>query len=427
MGLIKAGIGALGGTMADQWKEVFVCDELKDDVLAVRALPRTDRRSSNTKGSKNVISDGSLITVSVGQCALTVENGRVVDVAMEPGQYQFSTQVEPSIFAPEASHRIKQVFSQAGNRFGFGGQSSNDQRVIYINTKEIRGGKFGTPSPIPFRIIDPRINLDYEASIRCNGEYSFIIEDPMTFYQRVIGNLDGEFRFRDVESIMRSSMVDALSPAFGEIAAKGIRYSEITRRENRDLLKQALSQELSHEWLAQRGISLYSVAINSTVMSEEDQEYLKQLQRSASLSNPNLAAGYSVETQGRAMNTAAGNPNGAMNGFIGMNMAGGGGNGGMAQGLFNVAAQGGGQPIPPVQQQGGGQQQQQYAQQGQGGQRAGGWQCPKCGNACSDDAAFCMRCGTPRPQRPAGAFCPKCGAPAQDGAAFCMKCGTKLA
>lgn len=415
MGLIKAGIGALGGTLADQWKEVFVCDDLKDDVLAVCAQPRTDRRSSNKKGSQHVISDGSLITVSVGQCALTVENGRVMDVAMEPGQYQFSTQVEPSIFAPDANHRVKQVFAQAGNRFGFGGQTSNDQRVIYINTKEIRGGKFGTPSPIPFRIIDPRINLDYEASIRCNGEYSFIIEDPMTFYQRVIGNLDGEFRFRQLEGIMRSTIIDALSPAFGEIAAKGIRYSEITRRENRELLKQALSEELSHEWLEQRGISLYSVAINSTVMSDEDQEYLKQLQRSASLANPNLAAGYSVETQGRAMNTAAGNAGGAMNGFIGMNMAGG-GNGGMAQNLFNVAAQGGGQPIPPVQR--GGQQ---------GGQAAGGWQCPQCGNACPDEAAFCMKCGTARPQQAAGGFCPKCGAPTQAGAAFCMKCGTKLA
>lgn len=416
MGLIKAGIGALGGTMADQWKEVFVCDQLKDDVLAVRALPRTDRRSSNRHGSQNVISNGSLITVGIGQCALTVENGRVIDVAMEPGQYQFSTQVEPSIFAPDANHRIKQVFSQAGNRFGFGGQSSNDQRVIYINTKEIRGGKFGTPSPIPFRIIDPRINLDYEASIRCNGEYSFIIEDPMTFYSRVIGNLDGEFRFRELESMMRATIIDALTPAFGEIAAKGIRYSEITRRENRNLLKQALSEELSTEWLEQRGISLYSVGINSTVMSEEDQEYLKQLQRSASLSNPHLAAGYSVETQGRAMNSAASNPNGAMNGFIGMNMAGG-GNGGMAQGLFNVAAQGGGQPIPPVQT---GQQAQQQAPQ------AGGWQCPKCGNACPDEAAFCMKCGTQRPQQQAGGFCPKCGAPIQPGAAFCMKCGTKL-
>lgn len=417
MGLIKAGIGALGGTMADQWKEVFVCDQLKDDVLAVRARPRTDRRSSNKRGSEFVISDGSLITVGVGQCALTVENGRVIDVAMEPGQYQFSTQVEPSIFAPDANHRVRQVFAQAGNRFGFGGQSSNDQRVIYINTKEIRGGKFGTPSPIPFRIIDPRINLDYEASIRCNGEYSFVIEDPMTFYTKVIGNLDGEFRFRELESMMRSTIIDALSPAFGEIAAKGIRYSEITRRENRNLLKEALSEELSHEWLEQRGISLYAVGINSTVMSDEDQEYLKQLQRSASLSNPNLAAGYSVEAQGRAMNAAANNPAGAMNGFVGMNMAGGGA--GMAQSLFNAAAQGGGQPIPPVQTA-----QQSHGQQPQ--QQAGGWQCPKCGNMCSEDAMFCMRCGTKKPEQAAGGFCPKCGAPTQPGAAFCMKCGTKL-
>lgn len=416
MGLIKAGIGALGETLADQWKEVFVCDELKDDVLAVRARPRTDRRSSNTKGSDYVISDGSLITVGVGQCALTVENGRVVDVAMEPGQYQFSSQAEPSIFAPDANHRVKQVFSQAGNRFGFGGQSSNDQRVIYINTKEIRGGKFGTPSPIPFRIIDPRINLDYEASIKCNGEYSFVIEDPITFYTKVIGNLDGEFRFRELESMMRTTIVDALSPAFGEIAAKGIRYSEITRRENRALLKEALSEELSDEWLKQRGISLYAVGINATVMSDEDQEYLKQLQRSASLANPNLAAGYAVEAQGRAMNIAAGNPSGAMSGFVGMNMAGGGA--GMAQGLFNQAAQGAGQPIPPVQQQ--------VQTAPAASPQAGGWQCPQCGASCPDEAAFCMKCGTPRPQPQAGGFCPQCGTPIQEGAAFCMKCGTKL-
>ena len=420
MGLIKAGIGALGGTMADQWKEVFVCDQMRDDTLAVRCLPRVDKRSANRKGSANVISEGSLITVSDGQCALTVENGKVIDVAMEPGQYQFSSQVEPSIFAPEANHRIRRVFEQAGSRFGFGGQSSNDQRVIYINTKEIRGGKFGTPSPIPFRIVDERINLDYEASIRCNGEYSFAIEDPMTFYTRVCGNIDGEFRFGEVESIMRSTLIDALQPAFGEIAGKGIRYSQLTLRENRALLKEAVSGELSQEWLEMRGIAIRAIAVNSAVISPEDEEYLKQLQRSASLSNPALAAGYSVEVQGRAMNAAASNPNGAMGGFVGMGMAQGAG-GNMAQGMF-AAAQQGGYSIPQARQ--GTPQSQQQPQQQQPQQ--GGWQCPQCGNECSAEAMFCMRCGTKRPQPQAQAFCPSCGAPASPGAAFCMKCGTKL-
>lgn len=415
MGLIKAGMGALGGTLADQWKEVFVCDQMRDDTLAVRCRPRVAGRSANRKGSENVISEGSLITVSDGQCALTVENGKVIDVAMEPGQYQFSSKAEPSIFAPEANHRIRQVFEQTGNRFGFGGQSSNDQRVIYVNTKEIRGGRFGTPSPIPFRVVDERIGLDYEASIRCNGEYSFAIEDPMTFYARVCGNIDGEFRFGELESIMRSTLIDALQPAFGEIAGKGIRYSQLTLRENRNLLKEAVAGELSQEWLAQRGIAIRSIAINSANMSQEDEEYLKQLQRSASLSNPAMAAGYSVEAQGRAVNAAASNPNGAMGGFVGMNMAQGAG-GSMAQGMF-AAAQQGGYSVPPVQQ---GQPQQ--AQQPQ----AGGWQCPQCGNACTGEAMFCMRCGTRRPQQQAQLHCPSCGAAAEPGAAFCMKCGTKL-
>lgn len=422
MGLILAAAGAIGGTLADQWKEVFVCDALKGDVIACRGQKRVDpRRGSNKKGSDYVISDGSVIIVNPGQCAITLENGQIIDVAMQPGAYTFSTKAEPSIFADSTEHKVKSTFATIGNRFGFGGISSTDHRVIYIKTSEVRGSKFGTPSPVPFRIVDARIGLDYEASVRCNGEYTFKIADPITFYNCVCNEIDINYeplRTSTFDSFLRASFADAIQPAFADIASRGIRYSELPAKENRQIIRDAFAEELSEQWLDERGIQIGTIAINSATISPEDEEYLKQAQRAAMYSNPAMAAGYSVESQGRAMVDAANNPNGAMGGFIGM---------GMAQGVnrsdqYFSQAQAGGYSIPaPVQGGRAGAAMQPNAQA-----QNGGWQCPKCGNTCSDDSAFCNKCGTPKPQQQAGGFCGKCGNPVGGNDMFCPKCGNKL-
>ena len=189
MGLIKAAMGSAGGVLADQWKEYFYCEAMEADVLAVKGQKRTSGRSSNTKGSDNIISNGSVIAVADGQCMLIVEQGKVVDVCAEPGEYTYDMSTEPSIFSGSLGQSVKEVFGNIGKRFTFGGDTAKDQRVYYFNTKEIMDNKFGTPNPIPFRVVDSKIGLDIDVAVRCSGLYSYKIDDPMLFYANVCGNV----------------------------------------------------------------------------------------------------------------------------------------------------------------------------------------------------------------------------------------------
>ncbi|MDE6916451.1 MAG: SPFH domain-containing protein, partial [Lachnospiraceae bacterium] len=190
MGLIKAALGAVGGTLADQWKEFFYCDALDRDVLVVKGQKRVDGRSSNTKGSDNIISNGSGIAVADGQCMMIVEQGKVVEVCAEPGQFTYDSSTEPSIFVGGVGKGIKETFRTIGKRFAFGGDTGKDQRVYYFNIKEIMDNKFGTPNPIPFRVVDSKLGLDVDVSVRCSGVYSYKIADPLLFYTQVCGNVE---------------------------------------------------------------------------------------------------------------------------------------------------------------------------------------------------------------------------------------------
>ena len=192
MGLVKAAISAASGVMADQWKEYFYCDALPADVLAVKGQKRTDRRSSNKHGSENIISDGSIVAVADGQCALIVEQGKVVELCAEPGEYTYSTGTQPSLFSGGLKN-IDDAFAEMGKRIGFGGQTAADQRLYYINTKELVGNKYGTPNPVPFRVVDQRAGIDIDIAIRCFGEYSYRIVNPILFYTNVCGNVENEY------------------------------------------------------------------------------------------------------------------------------------------------------------------------------------------------------------------------------------------
>lgn len=319
MGLLKAGLGAAGGVMADQWKEFIYCESMPADVLACKGSKRTGGRSSNTRGEDNVISNGSVIAVNDGQGMLVVQNGKIIEVALEPGEFVFDTGSEPSVFSGNLGDSIKETFANIGSRFTFGGDAGKDQRVYFINTKEIIGNKYGTASPVPFRVVDNNIGLDVDISVRCNGEYSYRITNPLLFYTNVCGNVTDSYTRDKIDSQLKSELLTALQPAFAKISEMGIRYSAIPGHTTE--LARALNEVLSADWRDLRGVEIVSFGVNSIAASQEDEQMIKDLQKAAVMRDPTMAAANIASAQSDAMRAAAANPNGAMAGFMGMGMA----------------------------------------------------------------------------------------------------------
>ena len=381
--------------MADQWEEYFYCDSIPANILAVKGSKKTSRRGSNKKGSDNVISNGSVIAVNEGQCMMIVDQGRVVDICAQPGEYIYDTSSEPSVFYGDLGENIRRSFENFGIRFAFGGEAPKDQRVYYINTKEIVGNKYGTANPVPFRVVDRNIGLDIDIAIRCHGEYSYRVVDPICFYVNVCGNV-------------------------------GIRYSSLPGHTQE--IAAALNQVLSEKWVKLRGIALASFGVSSVKASEEDEDMIKQLQKAAVLRDPNMAAATITGAQADAMKTAAGNKAaGPMMAFAGMNMAANAGGINAGQ-LFEMGPQN--SQNNAASQTGTGT----ASQAGAGmSQAAGGWTC-SCG-AQGNTGRFCAECGKPKPSDNGwtcscgavnkGKFCTECGKPRPAGAKLyrCDKCG----
>ena len=400
MGLIKAGIGALGGVLADQWKEFFYCEALSKDILVTKGQKRTSGRSSNTKGSDNIISNGSVIAVADGQCMIIVEQGKVVEVCAEPGEFVYDTSTEPSIFAGNLGQSILDSFKTLGRRFTFGGDTGKDQRVYYFNTKEIMDNKFGTSNPIMFRVVDRNINLDIDVSLRCNGVYSYKMVDPILFYTEVCGNVTQDYPRSEIDSQLKTEFVNALQPAMARISDLEVRPNQVPAHTTE--LCEAMNVELSKLWGEKRGLKVVSIAMNPITLTEEDAELIKSAQRAAINRDPTMAAATMTQGTVDAMKTAAGNANGAMTGFMGMGMTGmaGGAMGNSAANLFSIA--------------------QQQKAGAQAAAPANGWTCPKCGAAAIGN--FCPECGTKKPE-PAGAWTCSCGA--VNTGKFCTQCGSK--
>ena len=416
MGLIKAGIGALGGTLADQWKEFFYCESIPKEVLVTKGQKRITGRSSNTKGNDNIISNGSGIAVADGQCMIIVEQGKIVEFCAEPGEFTWDNSTEPSIFAGSLGESIKETFKLVGKRFTYGGDTGKDQRVYYFNMKEIIDNKFGTANPVPFRVVDSKIGLDIDVSIRCAGVYSYKISDPMLFYKNVCGNVESDYERSELDSMLKSEFISALQPAFGKLSDLELRPNQIVSH-NTDL-ENAMNESLSEKWGSLRGLKVVSIALSTVTLPEEDQELIKQAQRAAIMRDPTMAAATLVGAQADAMKTAAGNSAGAMTGFMGMGMAMNAGGGMNAQNLFAMG-----------QQQ---QQQQQTQQPPAAAPAAEGWRC-SCGAVAT--GKFCPECGSPKPTDAGwtcscgavnkGKFCQNCGSKKPDGAPLyrCDKCG----
>ena len=422
MGLLKAGVGAAGGVLADQWREYFYCEALDADTLVAKGEKRVGKRGSNTKGENNVISDGSIVAVADGQCMMIVENGAVVDVCAEPGEFVYDTGTEPSVFSGKLGDMVKKSFEQVGRRFTFGGDAGKDQRIYYFNTKEIVGNKYGTASPVPFRVVDEKIGLDVDITVRCNGEYSYKLVDPLMLYKNVCGNVESAYTRDLIDSQLKSELLTALQPAFARISEMGIRYSAVPAHTRE--LADALNEELSHEWKERRGIEIAAFGVNTISAPEDQEQMIRDLQKAAVMANPAMAADNIASAQSDAMRTAAANPAGAAMGFMGMGMASGMGGMNAAQ-LFGQASQAQQAPAQASQAQ---QAPAQTQPAGAAGGVAAGtgtaagaaWTC-SCG--AQNTGKFCGNCGSPKPEAAGPWFCTNCGT--QNTGNFCSGCGSK--
>lgn len=422
MGLVKAIKSAVGTVTADQWREYFYCDALGNDILAVKGKKRINSsKSSNTNGEDNIISNGSMVAVNEGQCMIIVEQGKIVEFCAEAGEFLYDTSSEPSLLYGNFGKGLGKTFAVIGKRFTFGGDTAKDQRVYFFNTKEIMGNKYGTASPVPFRVVDANIGLDIDITLRCNGEYSYRITDPLLFYKNVCGNITHDFRRGEIESQLKTELLTALQPAFARISEMGIRYSLIPKHTLE--LTNILNEELSAKWAQLRGISIVSFGMNSVKAPESDEAMIKELQRTAVYRNPSMAAATLVNAQADAMRAAASNKTtGPMMAFAGMNMA----NmaGGMnANTLFTMGQQNGGMSGQMSNGMPGQMGNGMAGQMGSGmaGQTNAGMQGQTPGRAVGNNTGWMCSCG----QMNKGKFCSECGQkkPAGEPLYRCDKCG----
>lgn len=405
MGLIKAAATSLKTTFADQWIDYFYCESIPEDVLTVKGMKKVSAGSSNTKGSDNYITSGSVLAVADGQCMLIVEQGKIIDMCAEPGEYIFDSDRSTGIFSEESEGVISLLFEKTKQRFMQGGQTALDQRVYYFNTKEIVGNRYGTPMPIPFRVIDSNAGLDIDVSITCYGTFSYRIADPVLFYKNVTGNVEESYKRDRIDSQLESEVISVLQPAFAKLSIKGIRYSQLPL--HTEEICGALNELLSEKWSNLRGLEVVSFAIKGVKAKDDDEHIIKELQRNAAFKDPTMAAAQLVAAQSDAMKAAASNEKaGAAAAFIGMGLAqqSGGIN---TETLFSLGKSTSGQ--------------QQNAANAQNG-----W---TCGCGAYNEGNFCSNCGQQKPKEQEGKFCTNCGAKLPEGGSpvrFCPNCGNPL-
>ena len=386
MGLVRAAGAALSTMMGDQWREYFYCNSLDNDTLMLKGEKRIGPKSSNTNGADNIISNGALIAVNDGQCMIIVEQGAIVEVCAEPGEFVFDSSTEPSIFYGDLGENLVNSFKTFVKRFAFGGDTAKDQRIYYFNTKEIIGNKYGTANPVPFRVLDKNIDLDIEIALRAHGEFTFRLMDPILFYKNLAGNVEKDYKKQEIESQLRSELLTKLQPAFARIAESGVRYYQITA--HTDELGQILNELLSKSWGEHYGIEMTAFGISSVTAPEEDIEMIKQLQKNAVYRNATMAAANLTAAQADAMRAAASNEStGPMMAFAGMNMANqvGGFNAGnlYAMGAEQQNAAAAANANTPA----GNAESPAPAAAG-----ANDWTCPECGHT-GNKGKFCSECG----------------------------------
>lgn len=389
MGLMSTLHGTFAGALSDLWREFFYCDALDEDTLVAKGVKKKDKRSNN-KGDDNIISNGSVVSVANGQCAIIVDNGLISDVCTEPGEYIYSKSSEPSLICGDV---IRSTIRAVNERFAFAGQAPKDQRVYYVNLLEIVGMHFGTVNPIMFRVVDQRAGVDIDIRLKVCGKYSFRITNPVMFYSNVAGNVGEQYDLDRIQGQLKSEFLAALNPAFAAVSAKGIKYSELMLYS--DEVAEACKEVLTKRWGECRGIEVVSIGLESVSPFEEDIEMVQELQKNATFTDARLREAGMASAQMDAMRSAAKNSAGAMTGFIGA---------GMAMGV----PMGMGMGSPYMQGMPYGYQQQNYYQQpmqqrptvdvGAATRQMSDvstWEC-SCGQRVSLDFGFCPKCGNKR-------------------------------
>lgn len=427
MGLIRAAKDAIESMLADQWRDYFYCTALPGDILVKKGQRRVD--SGRNKGTADIISNGSVIAVNEGQCMLIVDQGGVVDLCAETGEYVYDSSTEPSLLYGDLKDNVKKTFDSLFRRFAFGGSTGKDQRVYYINTLEIMDNLFGTASPMPFLYVDDRVGLEMEVEIKFNGTYSFRITDPLLFYKNVCGNVVDTYECASLRNIMKAELMQAMQPALAKLGDLRIRVSDIPKH-TLDLTEE-LNRQLSVKWAGTRGIEVVSLSMNAPTMPQEMRDKINSAQMDVAYKNADMRMARTSSAMAEAMVAAANNSAGSDRGTMGMGMAmmmgGMAGNmlGGSPNAMFqNTGNQGMQQPM-----------QQSAPQMRPAAQTAPvlGWTC-KCGSA-DNRGKFCQECGSPKPAEAGwtcscgtvnqGKFCCNCGSKKPEGAPLykCDKCG----
>lgn len=320
MGLIKSLVNSVSGSLGDQWKEYFYCDSLEQNVLMCKGQKQQTQRGTNYRGESNIISNGSIIAVNEGQCAVIVEDGKIVELTCEPGRFVYDTSSEPSIFAGKFGQSLKDTFKQIGKRFTFGGSTGKDQRIYFINIKPIENNLFGTYTPIPFRFVDKNVGADIDLHVRCRGRFSYTIDNPIIFYTRIAANVQDYFTSDQLLDQLRAEFVTYLQAAFAPISSRGVRPSDLLG-ETIELVDE-MNKLLKEKWLEMRGLKIFSIAFESISVPDDEQKILTKLQETKVFTNSQMAAANFAQAQADALRAAASNENaGAFMAFAGMNMA----------------------------------------------------------------------------------------------------------
>lgn len=409
MGIIKAAVTAMGGALADQWLEVMEPGNMGDQTVFASGVKI--RKGSNTKGTDNVVSDGSVIHVYPNQFMMVVDGGKVVDYTAEEGYYTVKNSSSPSLFNGQFKDALKESF----NRIKFGGGTPRVQKVFYVNLQEIKGIKFGTRNPVNY--FDSFYNA--ELFLRAHGTYSIKITDPLLFYAQVIPKNAGKVEISSINEQYMNEFLEALQASINKMSAEGERISFVASKGT--VLSRHMSEVLDDEWKRSRGFEVMSVGIASISYNEESQKLINMRNQGAMLSDPGVREGYVQGAIARGLEAAGSNSNGSMAGFMGMGM--GMNTGGGFMGAASAANM----------------QQMQMNASGQGsgnmhakGQAPGAsWVC-RCG--ASNTGKFCSECGSPRPANDTwvcrcgasntGKFCSECGSPKPDGNTWVCRCGT---
>ena len=396
MGLIRAILLATGSVAADQWKEFFTCDALSNDVLVAKGIMKTEGRGffRRNKASTDIITNGSVINVNEGQAALIIDNGKIVEFCAEPGMFRWDSSSEPSIFGGEFFKGVVDSFKKIGSRFTFGGDMGAEQRIYYVNTKEILGNKFGTTTPMAYD--DPYYNT--ALYIRYFGQYSFKITDPIIFFSSVAGNVSDRYTREELVSVSTDEFMTALDTALGRCALDGIKFSQLPLKQ-REIAKY-MSETLDAEWHAARGMEIASVALAKVTPDEKSRERIEEFDSNMMHADPTAMTGGLAYAQMQAMKNAAANGGGAVNGFMGFGMAANAMGGAAGQSTLIDNAK--------------------RLSEEKAADAAGTRACAACGSAVS--GKFCPECGT-KYEEPTAWTCPDCGAACTGK--FCSACGAK--